>query len=153
MPAARRSRLKVRVAVERDGHLLCVQHGRPGTTPFWCLPGGNVDAGEALVTTARRELLEETGAEIEPSAVLMVLDDPEARNGDGVVELLMRGDLTGGEPALVGGSGDPNLLDVAWFPLDRLPEDLRPPALRELIVTHGSLTELPGIALREWVSR
>lgn len=152
MPDPRRSRLKIRVAVERDGDLLCVQHGRPGQAPFWCLPGGNVDAGEALLTTARRELREETGAEIEPTAVLMVLDDPTARNGDGVVELLMRGDLVGGEPSPVDGSGDPNLLDVAWFPLDGLPEDLRPSALRDLIRAHTALADLPGIALREWTA-
>ena len=43
MAAPRKPRLKARVAIEQNGHILCVLHAKPREEPFWCLPGGNVD--------------------------------------------------------------------------------------------------------------
>jgi 8-oxo-dGTP diphosphatase len=47
----------------RDGeqHVLLIQRGWPPFEGRWALPGGHVDAGEAVDATARRELAEETG--------------------------------------------------------------------------------------------
>ena len=41
----------------------------------WALPGGSRDPGESVEETARRELREETGVEVQPADVLGVLDD------------------------------------------------------------------------------
>ena len=153
VPTPRRSRLKVRLAVERDGRLLCVRHAKPDQAPFWCLPGGNVDAGESLRAAGRRELREETGAEVEPLELLMVLDDPDQRGGDGIVEVILHGALIGGEPALGSASGDAYLDRVAWLPLGDLPEDFRPRALRELLHGRTSLDGLGTIPLLDWDAR
>ena len=59
MSRVRQPRLKARVALERDGRILCVLHAK--AEPFWCLPGGNVDPGETLAAAAARELREEVG--------------------------------------------------------------------------------------------
>lgn len=47
----------------------------------WALPGGRVDASEAVVAAARRELAEELGLELPESSVLGLLDDYPTRSG------------------------------------------------------------------------
>ena len=47
----------------------------------WALPGGSRDPGESVEETARRELREETGVEVQPADVLGVLDDYVTRSG------------------------------------------------------------------------
>lgn len=153
MPDPRRSRLKVRLAVERDGRLLCVRHAKPDQEPFWCLPGGNVDAGESLRAAARRELREETGAEIEPLEALLILDEPDQRSGDGIAEVILRGALIGGEPTLGPASGDPYLAEVAWLAIDDLPRDFRPRALRDLLAGRTTLDGLGTAPLLAWDAR
>lgn len=61
-------RISVRGIVLHDGTLLCVQlkpyKGSLRETidrSYWCLPGGGLDEGEALVAGVEREMIEETG--------------------------------------------------------------------------------------------
>jgi 8-oxo-dGTP pyrophosphatase MutT (NUDIX family) len=60
--------LKVRGIAILNGKLLCLRNkARPGKNPgrneFWCLPGGNVENKEALITAFKREIVEELGIE------------------------------------------------------------------------------------------
>jgi ADP-ribose pyrophosphatase YjhB (NUDIX family) len=54
------------VAVRDDGALLLVRRGRPPALGRWSLPGGRVEWAEVLSDALRREVVEETGVEVEP---------------------------------------------------------------------------------------
>jgi len=144
----RRPRLKVRVAVERDGALLLARHERPGDA-FWCLPGGGVEPGEAAEPAAVRELREEAGVEVALDGVVWITDEAgRADDADGQVELVFRGRLVTGEPGLAT-SGDRSLVGIRWFERSAIPDDFRPAELGRLLRV-ASLAALPAIPVSPW---
>lgn len=54
------------------GRLLLFRFTPEGRAPFWCTPGGAVDAGETYEEAARRELREETGIDADPGSAVAV---------------------------------------------------------------------------------
>ena len=107
------------VILER-GALLLVQRGRGPGQGLWAVPGGKVRFGETLRQAVIREVMEETGLEIEPGEVVWVGDslgpgDPPAWHYT-LVDFAARvvgGDATAGDDALgsrvgpAGGSARP----------------------------------------------
>lgn len=67
--------------VQNRGRVLIVQEGKAAVNGRWNLPGGHLEMGEAIQDAARREVLEETGLEIEPLGLLGVYP---AERGPGV---------------------------------------------------------------------
>ncbi len=70
------------VVMDRDSVLL-IQRGQEPQKGAWTLPGGAVELGETLEQAIRREVLEETGLEVEPVRIVEILDrisrDPDGR--------------------------------------------------------------------------
>lgn len=65
----RRPRPAARIILrDEDGRVLLFRFTPDGLPAFWCTPGGAVDPGESYATAARRELLEETGLDLECGA-------------------------------------------------------------------------------------
>jgi len=61
------------VVIHRDRVLLIRRGGEP-LKGEWSIPGGLVELGEELAEGVRREILEETGLEVEPLEVIAVFD-------------------------------------------------------------------------------
>jgi ADP-ribose pyrophosphatase YjhB (NUDIX family) len=56
--------------VEREGNVLMVRRGNQPGYGLWSIPGGYVDRGEVVEEAAAREVLEETGLEVDVDQLL-----------------------------------------------------------------------------------
>ena len=64
----------VGVVVLKEEDVLLIRRGRPPRFGEWSLPGGAQSVGETVQETARREVLEETGVNIQNPEFLEVVD-------------------------------------------------------------------------------
>jgi dTDP-glucose pyrophosphorylase/8-oxo-dGTP pyrophosphatase MutT (NUDIX family) len=102
---------------------------------WWCLPGGRVDPGETVLSTALREAEEETGLRVEPTSFLGLFSDPCRRtvrypdNGDirQLIDATILAKPIGGRLAASHES-----LDVRWFAPGELPLNTVPPVIEIL---------------------
>jgi len=62
----------VAACVFKDDRILLVQRGTPPSKGKWSVPGGAIELGESLQETAKRELDEECGVEIETGEIFDV---------------------------------------------------------------------------------
>jgi 8-oxo-dGTP pyrophosphatase MutT (NUDIX family) len=70
---ATRPHVGIGVVVTDDlGRVLVGHRVKAGESPTWCLPGGHLEAGEAVETGAAREVHEETGLVVVGPRVLAV---------------------------------------------------------------------------------
>lgn len=114
-----------------DGRLLLVQRGRDPGRGLWAVPGGKVRSGEHLQGTARREVLEETGLEVdigELAWVGEVIDDDYH-----IVLIDFFGRLVGGEMQAADDAAD-----VRWVPLGEVREYPLTPTMYDLMDSLGT---------------
>ena len=99
-----------------DGKILLMRRRYTRTAGLWCIPQGKVELDEDVRQTARRELQEETGLEVELRELFFVhsgLDVP----GRPVLGVWFKAEVTGGELT----PGD-DALEVRYFPLEAPPD-------------------------------
>ncbi|WP_291205516.1 NUDIX domain-containing protein [Hyphomonas sp.] len=118
--------------LDRQGRLLLIQRLREPEAGAWGLPGGKIDFGEAARDTARREIAEELGIEIEILGLACIAETIERGDGRHWVAPVYNARIVSGEPRIVepekhGGWG--------WFKLDALPAPLTMAAVSYMSVT------------------
>ncbi|CAH0390352.1 unnamed protein product [Bemisia tabaci] len=60
------------VIINNEGDVLMIQEAKSSCAGQWYLPAGRIDPGENIEDAVKREVLEETGLEMEPTTLLMV---------------------------------------------------------------------------------
>ncbi|MFI6080710.1 NUDIX hydrolase [Streptomyces sp. NPDC051217] len=108
------------IVFDDDGRVLL---GRRADTGNWSIIGGIPEPGEQPAVTAEREVYEETAVRCTAERVVLIQALPEPityPNGDlcQYMDITMRCRATGGEARV----NDDESLEVAWFPVDALPE-------------------------------
>jgi ADP-ribose pyrophosphatase YjhB (NUDIX family) len=115
----RRPVLGVGALIFRRNRILMAQRGHEPLKGWWSLPGGALETGESLTAALRREVLEETGLEVESRGVFEIFEriirDSEGRPEYHfvVIDYLCR--IAGGTLQ----AGD-DVAQVGWFRLQEL---------------------------------
>lgn len=68
------------VVWNQAGEVLLIRRRNPPRAGQWSLPGGRLELGERLEDAARREVLEETGLEVEILGLCGVAEIPDAES-------------------------------------------------------------------------
>ncbi|XP_076304829.1 8-oxo-dGDP phosphatase NUDT18 [Tachypleus tridentatus] len=108
------------VLVNENDEVLMMQEAKRSCAGTWYLPAGRMEPGEDILDAAKREVLEETGLEFEPTTLLMV----ESAQGHWY-RFVVTGNVTGGELKTVS-RADSESLQATWI------DDLKQLDLRAL---------------------
>ena len=106
---------------DNTGRLLLIQRLREPEAGAWGLPGGKIDFGEPAMDTARREIAEELGIEIEILRLACIAETINQGDGRHWIAPVYEARIISGEPKSLepekhGGWG--------WFDFDTLPSPL-----------------------------
>ena len=114
--------------VEYEGKILLVRHSYQDK---WGLPGGWLNKSESFAQSARRELREELGIDIDNIELLEVQKVPNSQ----IIDIAIRGTMRSGEI----GIRDSEISEFRFFHKDALPADIlythKPYIERHLITT------------------
>jgi ADP-ribose pyrophosphatase YjhB (NUDIX family) len=125
-----RPQLAVSASIFRDGKVLLIQRAHPPAEGSWSVPGGRVEFGEPLHVALAREVMEETGLEIEILGLAGWREVLPNISGAGkhYVVMSFAAQWVAGEPVLNG-----ECSDFAWLPPDALGPRQLTPGLQDIV--------------------
>ena len=115
----------------KDNQLLLVKRAHFPRKNFWCLPAGFMEWQEHPSQTAKREVEEETGLKIELTSLFNIysgVDDPRTN----AILILYLAKEVGGKM-----DASDDAIDVAYFVLDEIPDDIAFEAHRQAIADYS----------------
>ncbi|HYE34998.1 NUDIX hydrolase [Methylocaldum sp.] len=62
------------IVFDASERVLLIRRGKEPAFGLWSIPGGRQEPGETLIQCCRREVLEETGIEIEPGPIVALVE-------------------------------------------------------------------------------
>jgi 8-oxo-dGTP diphosphatase len=152
--AQRTFRIRAAALIWRDVEVLLVRHEKGGHS-YWLVPGGGVDPGETMADAAGRELLEETGYDVEVGRLVLLCEaiDPNP-GGRHIVNAVYAAKVRGGTLSV---GVDKALRDAKWLPVDTLATlEMYPPTgseLRAIIEENGEgAVRVLGNVWRAWAA-
>lgn len=106
------------IVLDGDGRILLARRAGEPFKDCWDTPGGFVEEGEHPLDALRRELLEETGLEVEPGAFVGVWMDRygDAPDAESTLNLYWEATVLSGAPRPAD-----DVAELAWFHPDELP--------------------------------
>jgi 8-oxo-dGTP diphosphatase len=109
----------------RAGELLLVRRAQEPWKGAWDVPSGFCGPREHPREAAAREVREETGLDVEVGAILGMWIDSYAPDGPGADKVTLNIYFHAAAPVAGETRNDPNeVAEIAWFPVDELPETL-----------------------------
>lgn len=114
-------RVGVGVLVRREGEILLLRRRGTHGSGTWSTPGGHLDPGESPEDCAVREVMEETGVEIQDVRFLGVTNDVFHAEGRHYITLWMEARYRDGAASV---RAPHEMSEVAWYPVDGLPSEL-----------------------------
>ncbi len=128
------------VVLDDDGRVLL---GRRADSGLWALVSGILEPGEEPAVGLAREVLEETAVEVRIEALAAVSTTPQVTypNGDrsAYLDLCFVARPVSAAAAAAARVADDESLDVAWFALDALPDDVTASTLERLALARRFL--------------
>jgi len=102
------------IVVDEKNEILLVKHTYQN---FWFLPGGGVDRGETFEQAIKRELIEETGYEVDTIDLFGVYQNTFEGKRDNIVVFVCKGGK------FIEYSPSPEIEKYGFFSADTLPEN------------------------------
>lgn len=133
--------------IERGGEVLLVQQGGSTNYGRWNVPSGKLERGESVVEALAREVLEETGLEVEVEKPYAVYKLDLHSNRGGKIVYGCKATIVGGQLQVC----MEEILDARWFPISQImqmpdeclcnPSDLRR-GLRDYLLVYGKSDDI-----------
>jgi len=90
-------RVRIGALIYHDGSLLLVHHKKEDRD-YWLMPGGGLEAAESIEECIKREMLEETGYEVEPGKLVFTSETLYPGRERHIVHMNFLATITGGNP-------------------------------------------------------